>query len=444
MISPRKIWIGLLMVVLILSACAPAATGVPPQPTAQPTPEESGMDEEEALLISSRPRNTAPLSGDVALRELVSGNAAFALDLYQRLAEKPGNLFYSPYSISLALAMTYAGARGETERQMAETLRFSLPQGQLHPAFNMLDLNLRPVEQKPGQADEQPFQLNIANSLWGQEGFDFLPEFLDLLAENYGAGMYRVDYNQPETARQQINAWVEDQTKEKIKDLIAEGVLNPMTRLVLVNAIYFKGAWVYPFDKEATREASFTLLDGSEVNVPMMNLAKDLLYLRGKNYSVVRLPYRDSAMGMLIVVPDEGKFEEVEKSLTPQMLEEIRSNISLAAVRLAMPKFKMETSFNLSQTLAEMGMPAAFDRALADFSGMTGRKDLFISDVVHKAYVDVNEEGTEAAAATAVIMELKAMPMDEVELTIDRPFLFFIEDQQSGTVLFAGRVVDPR
>ncbi|KPL72366.1 hypothetical protein AC812_15810 [Bellilinea caldifistulae] len=395
-------------------------------------------------MISSRPRNTAPPSGDVALRELVNGNTAFALDLYQRLAEKPGNLFYSPYSISLALAMTYAGARGETERQMAQTLRFGLPQAQLHPAFNMLDLNLRPPEQKPASEDEQPFQLNIANSLWGQAGFDFLPEFLDLLAENYGAGMYRVDYSEPETARQRINGWVEEQTRQKIKDLIAQGMLNPMTRLVLVNAIYFKGAWVYPFDKESTRDAPFTLLDGSRVNVPMMYLAKDLLYLRGKNYTVVRLPYRDSPMGMTIIVPDEGQFEEVERALTPQLLEEIRSNFSLAAVRLAMPKFKMETSFNLSQTLAEMGMPAAFDRSLADFSGMTGRKDLFISNVVHKAYVDVNEEGTEAAAATAVIMELKAMPMNEVELTIDRPFLFFIEDRESGTLLFAGRVVDPR
>lgn len=439
----KKVCLVMLTGALILSACAPAATTMPPQPTPEPTPKESGMDQE-SLLISSRPRNTAPPSGEIALRELVSGNTAFAIDLYQRLAEKPGNLFYSPYSISLALAMTYAGARGETERQMAQTLRFSLPQEQLHPAFNMLDLNLRPLEQKTPAADEQPFQLNIANSLWGQEGFDFLPEFLDLLAENYGAGMYRVDYNQPETARRLINGWVEEQTREKIKDLIAEGVLNPLTRLVLVNAIYFKGAWVYPFDEEATREAPFTLLDSNPVNVPMMHLAKDLLYLRGENYSAVRLPYRESAIGMLIIVPDEGKFEEVEKALTPQMLEEIRSNISLAAVRLAMPKFKMETSFDLSRTLAEMGMPEAFDRSLADFSGMTGRKDLFISDVVHKAFVDVNEAGTEAAAATAVIMELKAMPMNEVELTIDRPFLFFIEDQQSGSLLFAGRVVDPR
>ncbi len=443
MLSLKRMQVVFLAVVLILSACAPAATNVPPQPTAEPTPRENGMSEE-TLLISSRPRNTSPSSGDVALRELVGGNTAFAVDLYQRLAEEPGNLFFSPYSISLALAMTFAGARGETEQQMAQTLRFTLPQEQLHPAFNMLDLNLRPPEQKTPTADEQPFQLNIANSLWGHAGFDFLPEFLDLLAENYGAGMYRVDYSDPETARQLINRWVEEQTREKIKELIAQGMLNPMTRLVLVNAIYFKGAWVYPFDRELTREAPFTLLDGSQVNVPMMYLARDFLYMRGKNFSAVRLPYQDSSIGMLLIVPDEGQFGEVEKAFTPQLLEEIRSNLSLAAVRLSMPKFKMETDFNLSQTLANMGMPAAFDRSLADFSGMTGRKDLFISNVVHKAYVDVNEEGTEAAAATAVIMELKGMPMNEVELTIDRPFLFFIEDQQSGTLLFAGRVVDPR
>jgi serpin B len=439
----KKSLIVLLAGLLTLTACSPAPTPLPTEPAVNPTPKESGMDEDE-VLVSSRPRNTAPSSGEIALRELVNGNNAFALDLYQRLAQEPGNLFYSPYSISLALAMTYAGARGETEQQMAQTLHFTLPQEQLHPAFNMLDLNLRPLEQKPASQDEQPFQLNIANSLWGQQGFDFLPQFLDTLAENYGAGMYRVDYGQPDVARQRINRWVEEQTREKIKDLIAEGVLNPLTRLVLVNAIYFKGAWVYPFDKESTREGSFTLLDGSRVEVPMMFLAKDLLYMRGKNFSAVRLPYRDSAMGMLILVPDEGQFEAVQSALTPQMLEEVRTSLSGTAVRLAMPKFKMETSFNLSQTLAEMGMPLAFDRSLADFSGMTGRKDLFISDVVHKAFLDVNEEGTEAAAATAVIMELKSMPMEEVELTIDRPFLFFIEDQQSGTILFGGRVVDPR
>lgn len=435
--------IVLLAGLLILTACSPAPIPLPTEPAVNPTPKESGMDEDE-VLISSRPRNTTPPSGEIALRELVNGNNAFALDLYQRLAQEPGNLFYSPYSISLALAMTYAGARGETERQMAQTLHFSLPQEQLHPAFNMLDLNLRPLEQKPASQDEQPFQLNIANSLWGHKDFDFLPQFLDTLAENYGAGMYRVDYGQPDVARQRINRWVEEQTREKIKDLIAEGALNPLSRLVLVNAIYFKGAWVYPFDKESTREGSFTLLDGSRVEVPMMFLAKDLLYARGKNFSVVRLPYRDSAMGMLILVPDEGQFEAVQSALTPQMLEELRTSVSLTAVRLAMPKFKMETSFNLSQTLSDMGMPLAFDRSLADFSGMTGRKDLFVSDVVHKAFVDVNEEGTEAAAATAVIMELKGMPMEEVELTIDRPFLFFVEDQQSGTILFAGRIVDPR
>uniref|UniRef100_A0A7C4L344 Serpin family protein n=1 Tax=Bellilinea caldifistulae TaxID=360411 RepID=A0A7C4L344_9CHLR len=439
----RKSLIVLLAGLLTLTACSPALTPLPTEPTVNPTPKESGMDEDE-VLISSRPRNTAPPSGEIALRELVNGNNAFALDLYQRLAQERGNLFYSPYSISLALAMTYAGARGETEQQMAQTLHFTLPQEQLHPAFNMLDLNLRPLEQKPASREEQPFQLNIANSLWGQAGFDFLPEFLDLLAENYGAGMYRVDYNEPEAARQRINRWVEEQTREKIKDLIAEGVLNPLTRLVLVNAIYFKGAWVYPFDEGATREAAFTLLDGSQVTVPMMSLAKNLLYLRGPNYQVVRLPYQDSAMGMLVIIPDEGQFEEVEKAISPQLLEEIRTSYSLTALRLSMPRFKVESSFNLSQTLAEMGMPAAFEAELADFSGMTGRKDLFIADVVHKAYVDVNEKGTEAAAATAVVMELSAMPMEEVELTIDRPFLFLIEDQQSGTILFAGRIVDPR
>ncbi len=439
----KNVLLLLLAALLALSACAPKPAVTPDVPPSEPTPVDKPVNNE-ALLISSQSRQVSPAASESALAELVSGNTAFALDLYRLLARQPGNLFYSPYSISLALAMTYAGARGETEQQMAQALRFNLPQADLHPAFNALDQRLRPLDAKPAEGEEQPFQLNIANSLWGQQDFEFLAEFLDTLAANYGAGMYRVDYSQPEDARLRINAWVEDQTRDKIKDLIQPGMLNPLTRLVLANAIYFKGAWVNPFDKDATRAAEFTLLDGSPVSVEMMSQWKDMSYLRGEDFAAVDLAYKDSTISMLVIVPDEGKFMDVEAGLTPAQLESIRGGLGMASVKLSMPKFQFESSFGLSQALQELGMPAAFDRALADFSGMTGKPNLFISNVVHKAYVDVNEEGTEAAAATAVIMELKAMPLEEADLTIDRPFLFLIQDRSSGTVLFAGRVVDPR
>ncbi len=442
-----KLWKNALLLVLaallVLSACAPPPVVPTNGPSIELTPVEKPLDKD-AFLISSQPRQVSPAVSENALAELVSGNTAFALDLYRLLAQQSGNLFYSPYSISLALAMTYAGARGQTEQQMAQAMHFNLPQADLHPAFNTLDQRLRPLDAKPVEGEEQPFQLNIANSLWGQQDYEFLTEFLDTLAANYGAGMYRVDYNQHENARLQINAWVEEQTRDKIKDLIQPGVLNPLTRLVLVNAIYFKGAWLNPFDKGATQPAEFNLLDGSRVSVEMMSQWDDMSYLRGEDFAVVDLAYKGSPISMLIIVPDEGKFAEIESALTPAQLESIRSGLGMASVKLSMPKFKFESSFGLSQALKDLGMPDAFDPNRADFSGMTEKPELFISDVVHKAFVDVNEEGTEAAAATAVVMEVMAMPLEEAELTIDRPFLFLIHDRSNGSVLFLGRVVDPR
>lgn len=391
-------------------------------------------------LISDRPRQTSPQIPAADLQSLAAGNSAFAADLYRQLMAEDGNLFYSPYSISLALAMTYAGARAETERQMAETLNFDLPQASLHPAFNALDLQLRPLTRADSSED---FRLNIANSLWGQQGFEFQPEFLDTLAENYGAGMYRVDYAQFEQARQLINDWVADQTEQKIEDLIPEGALNPLTRLVLANAIYFKANWVYPFDQDATAPADFTLLDGSTVSVPMMALSANLAYARGENYQAVQLPYRESNTAMLVVVPDSGAFDAFQQGLDAAGLEQLMTGFGGAQVELEMPKFSIESSFGLRDALTEMGMPLAFDPDQADFSAMSAASDMYISDVVHKAYVNVDEEGTEAAAATGVIVGVTSMPAETVQLTIDRPFFFLIVDRANGTILFMGRVVDP-
>lgn len=373
--------------------------------------------------------------------ELVAGNSAFAFDLYQQLKdEEGGNLFYSPYSISMALAMTYAGARGGTESEMAETLHFEQPQDIFHPTFNALDSTLNAYGQ-----GEDDFQLNVANAIWGQEGFEFLPEFLDLLAEQYGAGLRTLDFAaDPERAAQVINDWVSDQTEGKIEDLISPGLLNSAVRLVLTNAIYFNGDWALQFDEEFTQDEPFTLLDGSTVTVPMMSQTEPFLYAERDGYQALTLPYQGAPVSMLFVLPAEGRFNEIEELFTAEFLDEITDDLATRPVELSVPKFTFESEFNLSQTLGDMGMPSAFGGE-ADFSGMTGARDLFISDVVHKAFVAVDEEGTEAAAATAVIMaEMAVAPLEDiVVMKLDRPFLFLIRDDDTGTILFAGRVLNP-
>jgi len=397
-----------------------------------------------AVVQADKPRLTSDAQpGEIAKQ--VDGNSAFAFDLYHALCrEGDGNLFYSPYSISVALAMTFAGARTETESEMAATLHYRLPQERLHPAFNTLDTAL--TSQGSGQG-EGAFQLNIANAIWGQEGFEFLPAFLDTLAENYGAGLRTVDFAQVEAARRIINGWVSDQTQGKIEELIPEGYLDPLVRLVLTNAIYFNGKWVLPFEKEGTRDGPFTLLDGSEVTVPMMSQTAGFDYAEGDGYQAIELPYRDSNMAMLFVLPEAGRFEEVEATFLAGSVGAIVEDLSAHQVHLTLPKFSFESEFDLSATLALMGMPSAFRQpgpGGADFSGMTGRRDLYISAVLHKAYVAVDEEGTEAAAATAVIMKLTAaLPEATVQMTLDHPFLFLIRDRDSGTLLFVGRVLDP-
>ena len=397
----------------------------------------------EAMVAHSDVERVVSPHVDTAdLKELVEGNTAFALDLYQILRGEEGNLIFSPYSISLALAMTYAGSRGETEHQMADTLHFTLSQSQLHPAFNMVDLELasrgEDVDEQLGEA----FRLNIANSIWGQRGYDFLPEFLDVLALNYGAGLRLVDYMEaPEEARQIINHWVSDLTEERIKDLIPQGAIDPVTKLVLANAIYFNAGWFYPFEEGQTRDGDFNLLGGGQVSVPRMSQSKILGYAEGEGYQAVALPYVGGEMAMVVLLPRVDYFEVFEDSLSSEFLSDILQSLEMRDVALTMPKYEFESSFQLSDKLIEMGMPNAFGDA--DFSGMTGTRELFISEVVHKAFISVDEEGTEAAAATAVIMPVLAAPTPAVEVTIDRPFIYMIRDLQTGTILFVGRVLNP-
>jgi len=421
----KRMLVGVLIVILVLSSVGCS--------------EGLGI----GIARSEKSRETSPEVAAGDLKDLVDGNSAFAFDLYQSLSERDGNLFYSPYSISLALAMTYAGARGETERQMADTLRFLLPQDRLHPAFNALDLELASRGEGAEGKDEEGFRLNIVNAIWGQEDYAFLAEFLDVLAENYGAGLRLLDFiNAPEESRITINDWVSDQTEGRIEDLIPQGVIDALTRLVLTNAIYFNAAWLNPFDEDVTADGTFHLLDGGEVTVPMMMQTESLGYAEGEGYQAVELPYDGGELSMVIMIPEAGQFEPFEASLGADLADTITNDMEYRQVALTMPKFEFESDFSLAKTLAAMGMPVAFSSE-ADFSGMTGNLDLFIGEILHKAFVSVDEAGTEAAAATAVVMKLTAAPEEPVEVTVDRPFVFLIRDIETGTILFVGRVMNP-
>ncbi len=397
------------------------------------------------VIQSEKQRITSPEVGEADLTTLVSGNSAFAFNLYQELRDEDGNLFYSPYSISLALAMTYAGARGETAQQIADTLHFTLSQDRLHPAFNSLDLELGQRGQGAKGKDEEGFRLNIVNAIWGQKDYHFLATFLDVLAENYGAGLRVLDFTEePEKSRIVINDWVREETEGRIKDLLPPNSIDLLTRLVLTNAIYFNAAWQYPFEENATKDEPFYLLDGGEVSVPMMRQRQEkfLGYAQGEGYQAVELPYDGRQLSMVILLPQAGNFETFEKSLDAQRVDAIIKNLGSSQVILTMPRFEFESSFSLGESLAAMGMPDAFS-GNADFSDLTGNRDLFIAEVIHKAFVSADEAGTEAAAATAVIMPTAAPPGVIVEVTIDRPFIFLIRDIETGAILFVGRVVNP-
>lgn len=422
--KPKTFKIFLLVIILstLLAACSPSA------------PIE--------IVESNKRRETNPSTRGDDIKNLVDGNNTFAFDIYNSLRSENGNLILSPYSISLALAMTYAGARGETEAQMTQTLHFT-PQDKLHPSFNTLDLAL---EKEPINLDKdkEPMQLNIANAVWAEKTFSFLPEFLDTIAINYGAGVNLADFkNEPNQERTTINNWVSDQTEDKINDLLPDGSITTDTRMVLVNAIYFKADWLDQFDANHTGDYPFNLLDGTQVNIPMMGQGMYIPYTQGEGYTAVELPYAGDTAAMDIIVPDVGKFEDIESALTGDMFNTIIGNMSQTSLMLSLPKFKFESSFGLSYTLDQLGMVDAFNANTADFSGMTGNKDLFIGNVIHKAFVAVDEEGTEAAAATAVIMEAAGAPMWDVSLLVDRPFIFIIRDKVNGQILFIGRVLNP-
>jgi len=402
----------------------------------------------------SEPAVTAKSDEEV----VVQGNNDFALQLYAKLRNREGNLFFSPYSISTALAMTYAGARGQTEAQMARVLSFpTLPKVLINNPECLLTMpGWEPqrfssafgeiIKDLNARGEKGGYELSVANALWGQKGYGFLKEFLELIKTHYDGGLNEVDFvRAAESARKTINAWVEKETKNKIKNLIGPGVLDAMTRLVLTNAIYFKGNWASQFKEDRTKDAPFTLITGEKVNVPMMNQTAEYNYMETEDFQGLELPYVDDELSMIILLPKKiDGLAGLEKTLTADNLSQWLGRLRKRKVIVSVPKFKMTCQFGLAGVLKSMGMTDAFVPDVADFSGMNGRKDLFISAVIHKAYVDVNEEGTEAAAATAVVMTLTAIGPEETPVfRADHPFLFLIRDNCSGSILFIGRAMNP-
>lgn len=392
----------------------------------------------QTILAAAPP--TAPAADQA---EAVKGSNSFAVDLYRQLSAQPGNLFFSPESISTAFAMTYAGARGQTAAEMARVFHLTLPPERLHPAMGALLAGMN--------APHQGYALSVADALWAEKDENFLPDYLNLVQANYGAGFHPVDFkSNPESARATINAWVEKQTNDKIQNLLGPGAVTPLTRLILTNAIYFKAAWADQFGTFFTRDQDFHLAGGKSIQAPMMHNSGHYYYFKGPSFQALLMPYEKDEISMLILLPNgvDG-LPALERSLTAANLEKWTKSLAFVnEVDVSLPRFKITQQIELNSTLATLGMKTAFDAGDADFSAITGDKSLFISAAVHKAYIDVDENGTEAAAATAVEMMATAAqprvpPPPPIVFTADHPFLFLIRDNASGAILFMGRVTDP-
>jgi len=366
---------------------------------------------------------------------VVQANNQFAFDLYAKYNAQEGNIFFSPYSVSTALAMTYEGARGQTAEEMQKVFYFpeeSVRRPGSAKIYN--DLNKR----------DKDYQLNTANALWAQKDYQFSNEFLQIVESYYGGKVTNLDFvGETEKSRITINNWVEEQTNGKIKDLISPSGVNAVTRLILTNAVYFKGDWVLKFDKKKTHEADFKS-PGQTVKAQMMSLAGEKAkfnYIETEELQMIELPYEGEELSMLILLPKEETLGTLEKSLSLTKLNEWKKGLQEEKIDVYLPKFKFETKYLMAGDLAGMGMPTAFTWPGADFSGMDGTKNLYIGQVIHQAYVEVDEEGTEAAAATAVMMMFGAARSNL--FMADHPFIFIIQEKATGNILFLGRVTDP-
>ena len=409
--------------------CAPTTGGL-----------DAGADTD---ISSGKSRITSPVVSSEDATQLASDNLAFSVDLYGQLAalNAGNNFIFSQTSISLALAMLYGGAANHTASQMASALHFTLPPDRLHLAFDALDLGLKT---QPTDAGTATFQLAIANSLWVQQGFAFLPSYLDLLAQDYGAGLFVENFaSSPETARSDINNWVSDKTEQMIPELFPQGTITPETRLVLANAVFFHGDWLLPFDGKSPNGTFHA--PASDVSVPMMSISEmtNATIWGGIGWSAAALGYTGGTTSMVLLVPDAGTLDEFEQGLTAPGLAAMLTPVQAVSGRVSMPRFKFSTPSSLNGVLHALGMTDAFNPALADFSGMDGARDLSVGSVIHKAVIAVDEKGTTAAAATGVTVRVNGGISQPKILVVDRPFLFFIRHDPTGAILFQGRVVDP-
>lgn len=416
---------------LVLAGCTGPGEPGPSTPGDTPTPSPS-------TTITAIPGSESTV---------VDANNQFALDLYARLADDPShhtdNLFFSPFSISSALAITYEGARGTTAEEIRSVFRFPANQNIMRSGFTEVITGIN--------SPSNTYTLRTANALWAEKTFSFLPEYISAGEKYYGAKTTNLDFiNKPDESRVAINRWVEDQTEDKIRGLLSEDSIDPDTRLVITNAIYFKGTWTRQFDEEKTMDADFRTGTGSIVRVPMMQRTDEDArygYAETDMFQALSMPYESGdgkELSMLVLLPKSNDLSTIESSFNASSLATLRQSISTRRVMVYFPKFTMETKYSLSRMLSTMGMPIAFSGS-ADFSGMAGTKDLYIDDVIHQAFVEVNEEGTEAAAATAVIMRQTSLLIEEPTpvFRADHPFIFMIQDSDTGNILFMGRVSDP-
>ena len=420
-----------------------SACGADPERSSEPTSAPAPKPGELRLVSSDAERAV----GDrAAVPDAVFALHALGAGLYAELSGDGDNLAVSPYSVGVALAMTQNGANGRTLDEMTEVLGGVGP-GRLNGGLNALTVHVESLAGPQERLDQSKAEiaLRAANTLFGEATTTFEQPFLDTLAREYGAGLQTVDFKGDfDAARVAINDWTAERTEGRIEDLVPEGVLNELTRLVLVNALYLKAPWEQTFEKELTEDRDFHLLDGSTVPVPTMTLETRAGWLgAGNGWQALRLPYAGQALAMTIVLPDEGRLADVETAVAGGGLPVMLDSVETAEVAVSLPTWTFRTQAPLKDTLTALGMPTAFDETTADFSGMTAEERLFIAAVLHQTFIAVDEEGTEAAAATAVVGQLTSMPQYE-PFTADRPFLFVIHDVEHGTPLFLGRIADPR
>jgi serpin B len=389
-------------------------------------------------------KNTAGLSNiqpsRYTVESLAESNNLFAIDLFRQIQSKSENLIFSPYSIGTVLAMVYSGSAGKTATEMAEVLYFPR-QDWLDPVESGMRMSILATDTMPGT------DFRLANAIWAQEGFSFLPAYLARLEKYYDAPLTLVDFveqSNREESRIKINHWVEEKTNNRIRDLIQPGILDASTRLVLTNAIYFNGGWMFPFDKEATAPSLFHISKQESIKTDFMHQTGSYPYYEDEEIQAIGLPYENNRMVMMVLLPKSiDGWRMISQVMDRDRINLVISELGTREVQLSLPKFRSELQINLREALTSMGMGTAFSR-YADLSGMTGEKNLYVDEVIHKAFIEVSETGTEAAAATAAIIGLKSSLRDDpVRFNADHPFVFFLHDRQTGCIIFTGRLVKP-